>query len=568
MIPRWQSFGTRLLLVFVAVVAAAQFATWFIVSRANRVQARTRIEEELGRAERILGRIISERNTLLRSSAAAAARDYALKPLLISDDAPTLASALRGIQRTSGADVVTVLNLQGAVLGSTTALSPTGDFYRLLVGRADANESDQPTASGYGYLDNALNSFVIAPVRAPDIVAWLALGFRIDQDLVNQLKQQTGVDLTFFDASGRVIASTLDAAHNQAFATATRGLTANLGVSEIPIGDDTALISLHRIPAGRGNSTLILLHCSLEEKLAPSREAERWLLAVALGSLGLAAIASREFARRLTKPILGLVQHTRRIAEGNYAARLDSRRQDELGLLAASFDSMSAGLAERDRVRDLLDKNVSPEIAARLLRDGATLGGEEREVTVLFADLRGFTALSEQLPPRELIDLLNRHLDRMSAEVEREGGVIDKFIGDSIMALFGAPLAQADAAERAIAAARGMERALASLNLELAGENRGPLALGIGINTARVVAGNIGSHRRLNYSVVGDGVNIAARLQTETRRPEHRTNIIVSAATANALSAATRASLRPLHRVAIKGRSETVEILAADAPAA
>ena len=139
--------------------------------------------------------------------------------------------------------------------------------------------------------------------------------------------------------------------------------------------------------------------------------------------------------------------------------------------------------------------------AARLLRDGAALGGEEREVTVLFADLRGFTALSEQLAPRELIHLLNRHLDRMSAEIEREGGVIDKFIGDSIMALFGAPVAQADAAERAIAAARGMERALTSLNAELAGENRSPLALGIGINTARVIAGNIDrKSTRLNSS--------------------------------------------------------------------
>lgn len=568
MIPRWQSFSARLLLVFVAVVAAAQFTTWFIVSRANRFQARDRIEAELGRAERILNRIIADRSTLLRSSAAAAARDYALKPLLISDDAPTLASALRGIQRTSGADVVTVLNLQGMVLGSTAPQAPAGDVYRLLVARADTDESDQPTASGYGYLNSKLHSFVIAPVRAPEIVAWLALGFRIDADLVTQLKQQTGVDLTFFDPNGVVLASTLDPARNQALADATRGLTQNLGVSEIPLEQDTALVSLRRIAAGRGQSTVVLLHYSLDEKLAPSREAERWLLWVAVGSLGLAVVASREFARRLTRPILALVQHTRRIAEGDYAARLDSRRQDELGLLAASFDSMSAGLEERDRVRDLLDKNVSPEIAARLLRDGAALGGEEREVTVLFADLRGFTALSEQLAPRELIHLLNRHLDRMSAEVEREGGVIDKFIGDSIMALFGAPVSQADAAERALAAARGMERALAVLNTELATENQRPLALGIGINTARVVAGNIGSHRRLNYSVIGDGVNIAARLQAETRRPEHHTNIIVSAATAAALSPATRATLRPLHRVAVKGRIETVEILAADEPTA
>ena len=132
------------------------------------------------------------------------------------------------------------------------------------------------------------------------------------------------------------------------------------------------------------------------------------------------------------------------------------------------MNAMSAGLAERDRVRDLLDKNVSPEVAAQLLRDGAALGGEEREVTVLFADLRGFTTLSERLSPPELLTLLNRYLDRMSGAIEAHGGVIDKFIGDAIMALFGAPVAQGDAAIRAINAARAMEAALVELNAELA----------------------------------------------------------------------------------------------------
>lgn len=100
---------------------------------------------------------------------------------------------------------------------------------------------------------------------------------------------------------------------------------------------------------------------------------------------------------------------------------------------------MSAGLADRDRVRDLLGKVVSPEIASQLLRSEAALGGEEREVTILFCDLRNFTGLSEKLPPQEVLALLNRYLDRMSAIIEAHQGVIDKYIGDAIMALFGAP---------------------------------------------------------------------------------------------------------------------------------
>src|SRR5207244_11142995 len=122
-----------------------------------------------------------------------------------------------------------------------------------------------------------------------------------------------------------------------------------------------------------------------------------------------------------------LAAFTRVGASGDYEARLDLGRADELGQLAESFNAMSAGLAERDRVRDLLDKNVSPEVAAQLLRDGATLGGEERELTILFADLRGFTTLSEKLTPPDLLALLNRYLDRMSGAIEAHGGVIDKF---------------------------------------------------------------------------------------------------------------------------------------------
>jgi adenylate cyclase len=316
---------------------------------------------------------------------------------------------------------------------------------------------------------------------------------------------------------------------------------------------------------GPRDSAILALQYSLDDKLAPARETERHLLLVALGSLLIAGLLSLAFARRLTEPIVALVGHTQRIARGDYSVRNTTYREDELGRLSEAFDLMSRGLAERDRVRDLLDKNVSPEVATALLRDGATLGGQEREVTILFADLRGFTSLSEKLPAPELLTLLNRYLDRMSAAIEAQGGVIDKFIGDAIMALFGAPVTQGDAADRALAAALGMERALADFNAELAAEGRRPLGIGIGINTASVVAGNIGSHRRLNYSVIGDGVNVAARLESLTRTPEYRTSIITSAATAAALREPTRFTLRDLGPIQVKGRAVPVEIFAVGA---
>ncbi len=562
---RPRSFRSKLLLLFVLVVTVAQFVTWYIVSRYNDASARGQIDAELQQAASAFRRLVVYRNTLLATGVSTAARDYQIKRILVEEDAPTLKSALESIQLVSESHVVAALTVEGRPLAATLDSRPSAGLYERLLALAEADPRANPTASGFGYLDSHLFSLVVAPVRAPDILAWLVVGFRIDRDLAEDLKKITGVDLTFFDAHGAPLATTLDDASARAVAAALPHLTTGTESREVRIGRATALVATRALATGDRQSASLALQYSLDEKLAPARATERHLLLVALGSLLVAALLSLAFARRLTEPILALVGHTRRIARGDYRVQNTTTRDDELGRLSEAFDQMALGLAERDRVRDLLDKNVSPEVAAQLLRDGATLDGEEREVTILFADLRGFTTLSEQLAARDLFKLLNRYLDRMSGAIEAQGGVIDKFIGDAIMALFGAPVAQGDAADRAIAAARGMERALAALNAELAAEGRAPLAIGVGINTARVLAGNLGSHRRLNYSVIGDGVNVASRLQSLTRTAEYRTNIIVSAATLRAARRAPEAGARPLGTVAVKGRAEPVEIFAIDA---
>jgi adenylate cyclase len=185
---------------------------------------------------------------------------------------------------------------------------------------------------------------------------------------------------------------------------------------------------------------------------------------------------------------------------------------------------------------------------------------------VLFVDLRNFTRMSEPLAPREVLALLNRYFDRMSSIVEIYHGIVDKYMGDAIMALFGAPVPLPNHADCAILAAIEMKSALARLNAELATEGLGRLAFGIGINTARTVAGNIGSSRRLNYSVIGDGVNVAARLQDLTRMSQYRSDIIVSAATLAAAKGSY--AVRPLGAAPVRGRDEPVEIFAVDGAAA
>jgi adenylate cyclase len=401
------------------------------------------------------------------------------------------------------------------------------------------------------------------------------LRFRIDGGFATQIKDMSRLELSFIQRkpAARLLASTLP--DKQA-----RALVASLPVAHLPerlapraenvveveLGGERFVTLFRPLALVQGSPALAALQRSLDHELEPIRWLESLLLGTALAGLVVAALLAFRLARTVSRPVQWLAAHTRVIARGDYASRIAIAGAEEFEQLAAAFNAMSDGLAERDRVRDLLDKNVSPEVAARLLREGAALGGEEREVTILFADLREFTALSETLPACELVRELNRYLDRMSTAIEAEGGVIDKFIGDAIMALFGAPVGQDDAADRALRAALRMREALVALNAELAAEGVPPLAFGIGINTAHVVAGNIGSQHRMNYSVVGDGVNVAARLQSLTRHSEYATDILVSDATLQ--RACGRYATRVLGSVAVQGRVEPVRVHALEAVAA
>ena len=562
--PPLRTFRGQLLAVFVPVLALAQGVTWYFVERFNEREARHQIEVSLQQAAQTFRRVVADRNAHLRTGARSAARDHQIRQRVTGDDPATLASALQSLRGTTDSSVVVILDPAGGVVASAGRGGPEPALAPRLIALAEADDSPRPSAAGYGYFGGVLHSVVLVPVQAgSEVIAWLLIGFRIDRDFASDLKRLTGSDLVFLGADGAALAGTLGESAQAPVAAALGSARAHAGLREVTIDGGAWLAAFRPLFTGKEQAATLALVYSLDEKLAPSRVAGRYLALVTVGALIAGAAIALAFARSLAQPIERLAEHTERIGAGDYGARVTVGREDELGRLASAMNTMAAGLAERDLVRDLLDKNVSPEVAARLLRDGAALGGEEREVTILFADLRGFTSLSESLGPPELLALLNRYLDRMSGAIEAHGGVIDKFIGDAIMALFGAPVAQGDAPSRAIAAARAMETALAELNSELAAEGRPPLAIGVGINTARVVAGNIGSHRRLNYSVIGDGVNVAARLQALTRVADHRTNIILSAATRAAAGAAASTS-RPLGTVAVKGRREPVEIYAVD----
>ena len=216
-------------------------------------------------------------------------------------------------------------------------------------------------------------------------------------------------------------------------------------------------------------------------------------------------------------------------------------------------------LAERARSR--LGAYVSEEVAAATLAtDEMRMGGVRREVAVLFSDLRNFTTVSENADPEQLVRELNEYFEVMVACVTREGGVVDKYIGDSIMAVFGAVTSKPDDTVRAVRAAFGMENALVRLNTSREKRGQAPLKHGIGVHRGVAVAGNIGTMARAQYTVIGDTVNVAARLESATK--EQGATVLLSQAVVDVLGPTPEGvpALRKVGEVQAKGRSEPVSV--------
>lgn len=221
-------------------------------------------------------------------------------------------------------------------------------------------------------------------------------------------------------------------------------------------------------------------------------------------------------SRRITEPIVELAEATEFVAAGHYGKidlkGYENHHKDEISQLYHAFEKMIVGLQEKEKVKGVLNKVVSSEIAQEILQGSVHLGGEEKRVSVLFADIRGFTHMTQHLPAKEAIELLNQCMTKLSHEVDKNQGVIDKYVGDEVMALFGAPLTRGKDALHAVKSGLAMLEILREWNEIRKKEGLIAIEVGIGIHTGIVCAGNMGAENRLNYTVIGRNVNLASRL--------------------------------------------------------
>ncbi|MFL5870203.1 MAG: adenylate/guanylate cyclase domain-containing protein [Solirubrobacterales bacterium] len=275
-----------------------------------------------------------------------------------------------------------------------------------------------------------------------------------------------------------------------------------------------------------------------------------------LTALLVSTTISLELTVMLTKSILRPINDLERAVEavnqGRYDVSVPVTTGDELGDLAASFNEMVEGLRERERIREAFGTYLDREIADYILSEGYDEEGVEIEVTVLFTDVEDFTRYAADKTPAEVVSALNRLFEVIVPILARHGGHVDKFEGDGLLAVFGAPEAFADHAERAVRAACEIADAV---NRE--GE-AGDLRVGIGVNTGRVVAGSIGGAGRLNFSVIGAAVNVAARVEAATRDVDD--SILITSETWKLLSSAFEASSRG--KIELKGLDEPLTLFA------
>ena len=258
-------------------------------------------------------------------------------------------------------------------------------------------------------------------------------------------------------------------------------------------------------PLGQGAQIAVFDLSRLDDAV----EELRWaVVLLGLTVVLISIVVALALSRRFSTPILRLVEATRKVREGDLGWQVPVKGKDEFAVLADDFNRMTRDLSLKEKYRDLLGKTSDPSVAERLVEGSLELGGELRHATVVFCDIRGFTTMTDGMAPAAVIAMLNDHMTAMTRVIHEHGGVVDKFVGDMVMAVFGAPVARADDTVRAARCAIAMVRVRNEMNNTM----DVPVEIGLGLATGEIVSGLMGSEDRLNYTVLGDRVNLAARL--------------------------------------------------------
>lgn len=378
----------------------------------------------------------------------------------------------------------------------------------------------------------------------------VVVGFRFTPERLAMTGKKVGLELALVNAKGELVHATPD------FPKGAESISLD-DRKMIEVGKKSYFVDAFtdpRLVSGRGSAYRLVAArdvTRLKARLYNTLEIAFSIVALA----GLIAIWWGLRTARLMSSALSRVSGALlRLKQQEYVKVDAVRTGDELEDLATGFNDMVDGLEERDKLKSTFGKYMTDAVVDHLMAGKVQLGGETLTATILFSDIRGFTAISEKMDAKQLVGLLNEYFTEMVDVVMREDGVVDKYIGDAIMAVFGAPVAKPDSAISAVRAAVGMRHALVELNKKLAARGEKQIETGIGIHTGEVVAGNIGSEKRMEYTVIGDTVNLASRLESATK--ELGVAILIGQDTYELVK--DHFELRPVKEITVKGREQPV----------
>lgn len=301
---------------------------------------------------------------------------------------------------------------------------------------------------------------------------------------------------------------------------------------------------------------VLLTEINESEALKPLVQLRDELAAGVAILLVISLIIAWSAARALGRPIHVLEDVARAIEGGDLTRTPQLSGRDAFSRLSGALDRMTKGLQERDRVKDVFGRYIARQAADQLLKGPLDLGGEAKRVTILFSDIRGFTSMAETMTPEQVVRFLNEYFSEMVDAVMEHEGMLDKFLGDGLMAVFGSFGDQPDHARRAVLASLRMKALLAKINGERAMAGKPAIEIGIGIHTDDVIVGSIGSKQRLEFTHIGDGVNTASRVQALNK--EYQTTILITGATYDALKGEFHA--RPVAEVTLRGKKKSLPI--------
>jgi Adenylate cyclase, family 3 (some proteins contain HAMP domain) len=504
----------RLLISTVALVIFIAGSVLMIVNYEIQNLTNTKLQQDFDITYHTFKRFLSLRNERLVESCMLISELPVLKAQLSTRDPATIKDYILSREESPaklvGVDLFTLTNDKGQVLFRLDRPEKFGDTLASLPFIQHALEGKDPSREDISFwiIDEKLYQIVTVPIFQKFIIGTLTLGKRITEEEANSLKSDTRSDITFL-MGNRIVASThsvvaqIDLLRSYIVNRSTLDPQIKEGKRiqrEVKLDGEDFLCAFTR--ASSKSEAVYVMAISIDQALSSFQEIEKVILVVGVLSLIVAMAGAFFLAKGITAPLRKLVIGIEQIRTGHYDFQLQLDSKDEIGKLAQSFNEMVMGLKERFMMSKFLSSSTMKMI--RKDGDNVQLGGERRNVTVLFSDIRGFTAFSEKVEPEVVIELLNSYLSKQASIVIKYNGIIDKYVGDELIAIFEGE----EMVDNAVLCAIEIQRAINELNKM----NTDDIRVGIGINTGMAIVGNVGGEERMDHTVLGNNMNLGNRL--------------------------------------------------------